>query len=281
MRKRRSPSASGTSLRIAIANENGTHDDRQRPHGGGDRHRPVAEREREVRVDAEVDHHRADAGDAQRRGEREALEPQRRGRVGGADRQSGEHGDGLLRALGDRQHDGERGGRADHGARVLVGHLPRRQRQERLVDAVDVDVLDLVDADDVDVDREARDERPPEIPEAAADGQPGDGGGRDQVQRDDADRRADDRVRAREAPQRPERADRGEGDGAAGHRRRRSDRIAPTGTNTRPASEPSTKRPAKVRRRRQSIGALTSSTASGSASGDGPAAGLRPLTATA
>ena len=110
-------------------------------------------------------------------------------------------------------------------------------------------------ADDVDVDREPGHEHPPEVPQPLPQRQLRQRVGRDQVERDDADRGPDDRVRAREAPERAERARRGHGDGAAAHRRRRSDRTAPTGTNAAPASEPSTKRPANTSRRRQPIGA--------------------------
>ena len=152
----------------------------------------------------------------------EALEPQRRQRVGRAHRQADDDRDRLDRALRDRQHDGQRRRRRHDRAPGLHRHLARRQRQERLVDAIDLDVLELVDADDVDVDREPRDQRPEQVEEPAVERQPRQRGDRDQVERDDADRRADDRVRAREAPQRAERPGRRQRDRAPGHRRRRS-----------------------------------------------------------
>ena len=49
--------------------------------------------------------------------------------------------------------------------------LAGRDRQERLVDAVDLDVGDLVDADDEDVHAQAGDERPDEVADGA--GRPG------------------------------------------------------------------------------------------------------------
>ena len=80
--------------------------------------------------------------------------------------------------------------------------VARRDRQERLVDAVDLDVGDLVDADDRDVDGEAGDQRGQQVAGARRASALGDG---DRVQADDRERGADDRVRPREAPQHAER----------------------------------------------------------------------------
>ena len=63
-------------------------------------------------------------------------------------------------------------------------------------------------------------------------------------------------------------------------RARRASAI-PTGTKTAPASEPSTKRPANTSRSRSAHRRAQVLGRTASASGDGPAAGLRPLTATA
>ena len=172
--------------------------------------------------------------------DREALEPQRRRRVGGADREAGEHRDRLDRALGDARARRRAPAHAATIARaVLVGHVARRERQERLVDAVDLDVLELVDADDVDVDREAGDQRPRRGPRARPpSAEPGQRVDRDQVERDDADRRADDvcgREKRHSAPSRP-----GCRPGTAtarpvtrARRPQRAARARPTGTNTR------------------------------------------------
>ena len=145
---------SGTSLSTAIAKLNGSTNRHSAHTGGRDRGRA------EVRVDAEVDDDAAHAGDAQRGGDREALEPQRRERVGAPTASAGGDRDAsptppCVSAMRDRQHRQT----ATIARAPAVRQLARRDRQVRLVDAVDLDVGDLVDADDRDVDGERRDQR--------------------------------------------------------------------------------------------------------------------------
>src|SRR5918994_1616092 len=230
--------------------EHREHRDRERERDDEQRQRPHARWHgavREVERDAEVDDDGPHAGDAQGRDQREALQAQR----------------------------GERVGRAD------------RKREERLVDAVDVDVGELVAADDEDVDAPRRDQRAGQVVQRRLRGPLG----REHVEPEDGERRPNDRVRAREPPECDDRRGRG-GPGGSGcrgaHVPRRSCRrwrawsTAPTGTKSAPASEPAAKRAANWSRRRGVIGARARSAAGAApAAGEAPAAGFTPTAATA
>jgi hypothetical protein len=123
----------------------------------------AAEHEREVAVHAEVDDRRPHAGDAQRRGERPTLEPDRRQRVRGTDHEGGDHRRGLQEALGQGEHDRQDGGDGHDPPCGRRRELPGRERQVRLVDPVDIDVGELVDADDRDVHAGACDQHPEQL----------------------------------------------------------------------------------------------------------------------
>ena len=97
------------------------HERGQRPHRRRDRQR-AAERQREMPVHAEVDDRRPHAGDAQRGGERPALEAHRRQRVGGAD-QRARRPPRRSRAAPwvRREHERQRGGDERRSARPPRG----------------------------------------------------------------------------------------------------------------------------------------------------------------
>ena len=158
------------------------------------------------------------------------------------------------------------------------GQVAGGQRQPRLVDAVDVDVLELVEADDEDVDRERGDQRPDEVEGGAPGRQRAELVGGDGEEPGDVERRSDDGVRAREAPQRRDRpARRRSGRRAAGAHQRRPRRArrrasAPIGTNTAPAAEP---RRSPARPARSAVMRLRTDSRGVAAAGEAPGAGLR------
>ena len=107
-------------------------------------------------------------------------------------------------AMRDRRDGGDR----DDPPGRLERQVARGDRQPRLVEAVDLDVLDLVDPGDEDVHAQARQQRPQQVDRVRGAVQRRG----DHVEADDRQRRADQRVRAPEAPQhaqRPRRRSRG------------------------------------------------------------------------
>ena len=289
IRKRRSPSASGTSLRIAIANENGTTNSVSAHTGSGTDQPPspsdcvkcsatprftTSDRTAVMLSEASAGYRFSRSG-----GTEYAVptaSPASTASVSTAPWVSAEH---------DRQDAADRDDAARRGDRQVAA----RERQERLVDAVDLDVLELVDADDVDVHAEAGEQRPGEVADPVGEADAGERVDAQHVQPRDARGRADDGVRPGEAP---ERRGPGRQHGAAGRlhasRRAPSPRVAllqPVTQRERRRErheERARQRSAgEAQRRAHDARRAPASAGGGSASGDAPAAGLRPLTATA
>ena len=183
-------------MSTAIAKQNGS-TNRHSAHTGGD---DVA---REVPVDAEVDDEAAHAGDAQRRRDREALEPERRQRVQRADREAGGDRDGLDRALRERH---ARAGSTVHAAtiaRAAAGESSPAAigRNGLLTRSISTSVSWLTPTIAMLTVRPATSvaSRSPTPPARAA------SAAAISVEADDRERRADERVRPREPPQHDER----------------------------------------------------------------------------
>src|SRR3954468_19151031 len=172
----------------------------KRPHGGVDLV-AGAERPAEVQPHADVDDDRAHERDRQRRERRKALQAQRRHRVGGSDGEPERHRHELGHALRDREDERDHRRRRDDPPPRGRAQVAGRDRQERLIDAVDLDVLELVDADDEDVHAPRGDERAGQVEELRVERAAGELDDRDRVEREHAERRADDRVRPGEPPQ--------------------------------------------------------------------------------
>ena len=165
-------------------------------------------------------------------------------------------GDRLGDALRDRHRHRRDGGDRHDPPRRLERQVARRDRQPRLVEPVDLDVLDLVDPGDEDVHAQAGEQGPQQVDGVRRAAQRG----RDHVEADDRQRGADQRVRAPEAPQhaqRPRRRSRGRPshrDRGATHRRESyrpcGSMRADAGRLPRHRRRPALRRPARLSRRR-------------------------------